>query len=300
MRLAEEIKKEALNLGFSHCGIAKAEPLLKEKAAFEEALRHGYQASMTFLERNVDTRFNPELLLPHCKSVIVVLFYYPIPQKCHSDYKVARYAYLQDYHVFVKEKLEKLGAFLSQKCPEAQWRATVDSSTISEKSWAVRAGVGHIGKNSLLQNEMGSYFMIGTLLTDVELDYDQPTPADCVDCDLCMRSCPVQAIEEPYKVNAAKCIAYHNVEDKSRDAHGDSFHHWVFGCDICQEVCPKNQKISYNLSATQYSSLFLHFKNEDFENLDESDFRHYFAGHCAARRKYAGLMFNIEKVKNEN
>lgn len=297
--LAVEIKALAQTLGFSHCGIAPAEPMLREQGDFEQSIRDGYHAEMNFLARDVEKRFNPQMLLPECKSVIVVLFHYYIDAEINADYKVAKYAYLQDYHVFIKEKLNRIGAFLSEKSTQAQWRVTVDSSTISEKNWAVRAGVGHIGKNSLLQNEMGSYFVIGTVLTNLELDYDKPVAADCGDCRLCIDHCPAQAIEHPYRVNAAKCISYRNVEDKRREENTPPFHHWIFGCDVCQMVCPKNKKIIANLSATQYSSLFLHFQNEDFENLQEKDFQRYFAGHSAARRKFAGFKYNIEKVRNE-
>lgn len=297
--LAEEIKALSRELGFSHCGIAPAEPMAREQADFEQSLRNGYHAGMSFLTRDVEKRFNPQLLLPGCKSVIVVLFHYFIDAEIKADYKVAKYAHLQDYHVFMKEKLNRIGAFLSEKSEKAEWRITVDSSTISEKNWAVRAGLGHIGKNSLLQNEMGSYFVIGTVLTNLEMDYDKPVVADCGDCRLCIDSCPAYAIELPYRVNAAKCISYRNVEDKTREENTPSFHHWIFGCDVCQQVCPKNKKIASNLLATQYSCLFLHFQNEDFENLQEADFQRFFAGHAAARRKFAGLKYNIEKVRNE-
>ncbi len=297
---ASDIKNRALFLGFSACGIAKAMPLSSEKQYFTSIIDNGTQTTLDYLERDVEVRFSPALLLPGCKSVIVVLYNYLTDQKLEADYKIAKYAFIKDYHSFIKNKLERVVEMISEAYPEAHCKITVDSSNITEKNWAVKAGLGYIGKNSLLQNDNGSFFLIGTILTDVVFEYDTEIERNCGSCRHCVEACPVHAITKPYQVDISKCISFHTIENKeNRDNSANTFQ-WIFGCDVCQDVCPNNKNSKPNPDALDKISLFLHFKNADFENLSKEEFQNYFKDSCVTRRKYEKFAERIKKVKIES
>ena len=299
---SQQIKTWATEVGFQDCGIARARVLVEAEKEFRQSIEKDYQADMHYLERNIDNRFNPETLLPDCKSVIVVTYNYLTDNHPKSDrYQFARYTWIQDYHILVKDLLEQLAKRLIDAYPSIRYRATVDSSAISEKRWAMEAGVGCMGKNGLIHNRHGSFFVIGILLVDRFCDeYDQSLPkSDCGSCEICVRSCPVNALETPYQVDARRCVSYHNTEDKSPNYSELSSNKYVFGCDICQEVCPRNKKKKSNPLNISKNSLFLPLENNDLETLSETDFKHYFSDTSILRRKYARFRSLIEAKRQQ-
>lgn len=292
MLKAEMIKAWASDAGFCKCGIARADTLEIAQQQFEEALQEGRQADMHFLERDVNKRFNPALLLPDCQTVIVVALNYLIDEVPQSDrYRTARYTWIEDYHQIVKERLDGMVQHILTVCPEVHCRTTVDSACISEKRWAERAGVGCLGKNGLIHNEYGSFFVLGTLLADTKVDcYDEPAENDCGECQICLESCPAKAIEQPFQVDARKCYSYHTIENKNPDNEILRSAPLIFGCDVCQEVCPKNKKIVAQLPKVLKSSVFLRLQNDEVENLSKEAFKTFFGKTAIARRKYERVM----------
>ncbi len=298
MLSAQQIKDFALTVGFSHCGIARARRLNSVKQLFEAALAQGYHADMHFLERDVEKRFDPSLLLPGCQSVVVVTYNYCIEENPAADkYRAARYTWIEDYHNVVKTLLDRVVEQI-QKLEPCQCRVTVDSSCISEKNWAVEAGVGIYGKNGLIHNEDGSFFVLGTILIDKAVDfYDFVRNSDCGTCRSCIENCPAHALDTPYKVDASKCFSYHTIENKNPDNEILAKAPFVFGCDICQEVCPKNKKNIPNSLNKSKSSVFLRLQNEGYENLTREEFKTCFGGTAIARRKYERFYRAIQAKK---
>jgi len=302
MLSSQQIKSWAKEVGFQDCGIARARVLAEAETEFLHSVERGYHAEMHYLERNVDGRFNPESLLSGCKSVIVVTYNYLTDSEPKSDkYRTARYTWIQDYHILVKDLLEKLAAMIVNDYPTVKYRTTVDSSAISEKRWAVEAGVGCMGKNGLVHNDNGSFFVIGTLLVDWFCDqYDPSLPkSDCGECDICIRSCPVNALETPFRVDARRCVSYHNTEDKMPNYNELAFQKYLFGCDVCQEVCPRNKKKFPNPLNESKKSLFLPLENDGWKSLSETDFKHYFSDTSILRRKYVRFRSLIEAKRQQ-
>ena len=302
MLSSQQIKSWAKEVGFQDCGIARARVLAEAETEFLHSVEHGYHAEMHYLERNVDGRFNPESLLSGCKSVIVVTYNYLTDSEPKSDkYRTARYTWIQDYHILVKDLLEKLAAMIVNDYPTVKYRTTVDSSAISEKRWAVEAGVGCMGKNGLVHNDNGSFFVIGTLLVDRFCDqYDPSLPkSDCGECEICIRSCPVNALETPFRVDARRCVSYHNTEDKMPNYNELALQKYLFGCDVCQEVCPRNKKKFPDPLNESKKSLFLPLENDGWESLSETDFKHYFSDTSILRRMYARFRSLIEAKRQQ-
>ena len=298
---SDEVKQWILDAGFSHVGIAPAHALCEAEERFMAAIGEGRHADMRFLERDVHKRFDPVELLPGCQSVIVAALDYRITEQPASDkYRTARYTWIEDYHVLVKRMLKEVVDKLLEQDSSVQCRITVDSSCISEKNWAVEAGVGCYGKNGLVHNDDGSYFVFGIILTTCAFDhYDSPKKSDCGDCMLCVNSCPAQALS-PYKVDANKCFAYQTVENKNTDIEVLVRAPLVFGCDCCQEVCPKNKKNAGPRPNVLKSSLFLRLQNEEMENLSPEEFKTYFGDTAMARRKYERFSRAISAKKSKN
>ena len=299
---SQQIKSWAAEVGFQDCGIARARVLTEAEAEFRHSIENAYHADMHYLERNIDNRFNPESLLTDCKSVIVVTYNYLTDSEPQSDkYRTARYTWIQDYHILVKNLLENLAEKIVNNYPTVKYRTTVDSSAISEKRWAMEAGVGYMGKNGLIHNQHGSFFVIGILLVDRFCDnYDESSPkSDCGNCEICVRSCPVNALEIPFQVDARRCVSYHNTEDKTPNYNELASQEYAFGCDICQEVCPRNKKKNANPLNISKNSLFLPLKNDDLETLDETDFKRYFSDTSILRRKYARFRSLIEAKRQQ-
>ena len=299
---SQQIKSWAAEVGFQDCGIARARMLVDAEEDFRHVIDGGLHAEMHYLERNIDNRFNPESLLPNCKSVVVVTYNYLTDARPASDkYLTARYTWIQDYHILVKELLEELAGKIISVCPSVHYRATVDSSAISEKRWAMEAGVGCMGKNGLIHNQHGSFFVLGVLLLDQFCDkYDESLrKSDCGECEICVRSCPANALEIPFQVDARRCFSYRNTEDKTPNYSELADNKYLFGCDICQEVCPRNKKKFSNPSNISKKSLFLPLKNNDWESLSETDFKRYFSDTSILRRKYARFRSLIEAKRQQ-
>ena len=298
----EFIKKEAKKLGFSSCGISKARFLSEEAKNFEKWLSNGYQGSMSYLERNIDKRLDPTLLVPGSKSVISLAFNYFPPKKLidNNNFIISKYAYGKDYHKVLKKKLKKLLFLMRERIGDIEGRVFVDSAPIHERAWAKLSGLGWVGKNSLLINKnQGSYFFLAEIICDLELEYDEPVLNRCGNCSRCIDACPTGAITKAQVINAKKCISYLTIENKDNipEELNDSMNNSIFGCDVCQDVCPWNKK-----SKPHEEIEFLPKKNlkklrkKDWVELTEETFDRIFEGSAIKRTKYKGLKRNIRAV----
>jgi epoxyqueuosine reductase len=297
------IKQEAGNLGFMFCGISKAEFLSEEAPKLEQWLSKGMHGAMQYMENHFDKRLDPTLLVPGAKSVVSLVYnYYPKKDLASSDsYKIAKYAYGQDYHYVVKDKLKSLIETIHNKIGEVDGRAFVDSAPVMERQWAERAGVGWIGKNSLLLNKQsGSFFFLAELILDLELTPDGPVKDFCGTCTACMDACPTDAIPDPYVVDASKCISYFTIELKEQipnEVKG-KFENWMFGCDICQDVCPWNRfSKPHQEPAFEPHEKIEGMTKGDWEEITEEVFREIFRKSAVKRTKYEGLKRNIKFLK---
>ncbi|HEY0653068.1 MAG TPA: tRNA epoxyqueuosine(34) reductase QueG [Chryseosolibacter sp.] len=296
------IKSKALELGFSFCGISKAEFLKEEAPRLEEWLKRNYQGKMSYLENHFDKRLDPTLLVPGAKSVISLLYnYYPEKDLAKtSDLKIAKYAYGEDYHFVVKDKLKLLFDSIHQTIGEVNGRVFVDSAPVMERAWAQKSGLGWIGKNSLLLNRsMGSFFFLAEIIVDLELNYDGPVKDYCGTCTACMDACPTEAIPEPFVVDGSKCISYFTIELKEEipaNVQG-KFGNWIFGCDICQDVCPWNSFAKPHAEKRFSPSEDLQkLKTSDWKEITEDIFEKVFKHSPLKRARHAGLKRNIEFV----
>lgn len=300
------VKSLARELGFSFCGISRAEFLEKEAPRLEEWLKHGRQGKMGYLENHFDKRLDPSLLVPGAKSVISLVYnYYPKKDLANpSDLKVAKYAYGEDYHYVVKEKLKVLIEKLEAVVGKIDGRAFVDSAPVMERAWAARSGLGWIGKNSLLLNRsMGSFFFLAELILDIELEHDGPIKDYCGSCTACMDACPTDAIPEPYVVDGSKCISYFTIELKGEipSAVKGKFENWIFGCDICQDVCPWNRFAQPHEEPRFEPSPDLEKMSPgDWHEITEDIFRHLFRNSAVQRTKLEGLRRNIAFVSDQD
>lgn len=246
--LTDEIKRKAIELGFSKIGIARSESLGKESSHLQEWLAQGYHATMSWMERNVDKRTDPGLILPNANSVIVVAMNYYTPVE-HSDDdktgKISRYAWGDDYHEILHQRLEHLLKYIQHQEASTVGKVYVDTGPVMEKIWAQRAGIGWEGKHTnVITKEYGSWVFLGVIILNIELEFDEPAVDHCGTCTLCIEACPTQAIVEPYVIDSNLCISYLTIEHRGEIASelGEKFDRWIYGCDICQDVCPWNQK----------------------------------------------------------
>jgi epoxyqueuosine reductase len=298
------VKATARRLGFSFCGISRAEFLDEEAPKLEEWLNRGYQGKMGYLENFFDKRLDPTLLVPGAKSVVSLLYnYFPKQELGGSTYKIARYAYGEDYHTVVREKLNTFMDELRSAIGDVNGRAFVDSAPVMERAWAKRSGLGWIGKNSLLLNrEAGSYFFLAELIIDLELNYDGPIKDYCGTCTACMDACPTDAIPEPYVVDGSKCISYFTIELKEEipsDVHG-KFDNWIFGCDICQEVCPWNRFAKpHEEPRFDPPKELRSMTTNDWREITEERFRYVFRNSPLKRTKYQGIKRNLRFVDDQ-
>lgn len=299
------VKSTAASLGFNFCGIAKAEFLEEEASRLETWLHRGYQGKMNYLENHFDKRLDPRLLVEGAKSVISLGYNY-FPQQNlaqESNLKIAKYAYGEDYHTVVKDKLKKLLKAIQEEVGEVGGRAFVDSAPVLERPWAQRAGNGWIGKNSLLLNkQMGSFFFLAEVIVDLELEYDSPVKDYCGTCTACMDACPTDAIPEPYVVDGSKCISYFTIELKEAipEAVRGKFENWIFGCDICQDVCPWNRFSQPNAEPKfQPSQELSSFTSKEWREITAEVFQKVFQHSAVKRTKLEGLKRNIEFVLGE-
>ncbi|HEY9007605.1 MAG TPA: tRNA epoxyqueuosine(34) reductase QueG [Ohtaekwangia sp.] len=293
------IRQVATELGFSFCGISKAEFLADEVPRLEAWLKRGYQGKMSYLENHFDKRLDPTLLVPGAKSVVSLIYNYYPPKDLakEGELKIAKYAYGEDYHFVIKDKLKVFMQRLEKDIGAIQGRAFVDSAPVMERVWAKRSGIGWIGKNSLLLNkQMGSFFFLAELIIDLELEYDGPAKDYCGTCTACMDACPTDAIPQPYVVDGSKCISYFTIELKEEiptDVKG-KFENWIFGCDICQDVCPWNSfSKPHNEPAFQPHPDLENMTRQDWREITDDVFQKLFRHAAVKRTKLEGLRRNI-------
>ena len=296
------IKQEAQRLGFLSCGISKAGFLEDEAPRLENWLNNNMNGQMSYMENHFDKRLNPTLLVDDAKSVISLLLnYYPSELQNQDSYKISKYAYGQDYHHVIKEKLKELLYFIQTEIGEVSGRAFVDSAPVLDKAWAAKSGLGWIGKNSnLITQKGGSFYFIAELIIDLELDYDTPTTDHCGSCTACLDACPTEAIVAPYVVDGSKCISYFTIElkDNLPQEMKGKFDDWMFGCDVCQDVCPWNRfSKPHNEPLFQTNSDILNFSKSDWEEITVDTFQKVFKNSAVKRTKYEGLLRNINFLK---
>ena len=296
------IKSESKRLGFLSCGISKAGFLEEEAPRLENWLNNQMNGQMSYMENHFDKRLNPTLLVDGAKSVISLLLnYYPSELQNENSYKISKYAYGQDYHHVIKEKLKELLHFIQTEIGEVSGRAFVDSAPVLDKAWAAKSGLGWVGKNSnLITQKVGSFYFIAELIIDLELDYDAPTTDHCGSCTACLDACPTEAIVAPYVVDGSKCISYFTIElkDNLPQEMKGKFDDWMFGCDVCQDVCPWNRfSKPHNEPLFQANSDILNFSKSDWEEITVDTFQKVFKNSAVKRTKYEGLLRNINFLK---
>lgn len=298
------IKLTAAALGFEFCGIAKARFLDEDARRLETWLHKGMHGSMQYMENYFDLRVDPSKLVPGAKSVITLLLNYfpPVSQK-KDDPKVAKYAYGKDYHEVIKEKLQQFLLMLKTEIGEVHGRGFVDSAPVLERTWAQKSGLGWIGKNgNLINKKQGSFFFIATLVVDLELEYDGEFAKDfCGSCTKCIDHCPTEAILPGKVVDGSKCISYFTIELKDAlipEKMKGTFDNWLFGCDVCQDVCPWN-RFSKPTPEINFSPIpaILNFNSSDWEELTEENFKIIFKDSPIKRTKFRGIKRNLQFIK---
>ncbi|CAA0192810.1 conserved hypothetical protein; putative 4Fe-4S ferredoxin-type domain [Tenacibaculum maritimum] len=300
---AQFIKEQAKRLGFLDCGIAKATFLEEEAFGLEQWLANGFHGEMHYMENHFDKRLDPRLLVDGAKSVISLSYnYYPPKAQKEDSYKISKYAYGEDYHQVIKTKLRELLSLIHDEIGEVSGRAFVDSAPVLERAWAKKTGLGWTGKNTLLiQKQQGSFFFLAELIIDLELAYDDPFVTDhCGRCTRCIDACPTNAILPNSTIDGSKCISYVTIElkDQIPASFKDKMEGWMFGCDICQDVCPWNR-----FSKAHSEPLFLpkehllEMTKRDWEEVTEETFRKVFKKSPVKRTKFSGLTRNIRFLK---
>ena len=298
------IKTEAKRLGFLSCGMSKAEFLEEEAPRLEQWLKKNMHGEMRYMENHFDKRLDPTKLVEGSKSVVSLLFnYYPEHEQKSDTYKVSKYAYGQDYHFVIKRKLKSLLQFIQAEIGEVHGRAFVDSAPVLDKAWAVRSGLGWMGKHSnVLTKSLGSFYFIAELIIDLELEYDTPVTDHCGSCTACIDACPTDAIVDPYVVDGSKCISYFTIElkDDLPSSYKGQFDDWMFGCDVCQDVCPWNRfSKSHNEPLFNPDDRLLNYDKQDWEEITEEVFQDIFRKSAVKRTKYTGLKRNIKFLNDK-
>lgn len=296
------IKQEALRLGFSHVGFSKAAFLEDEAPRLEQWLTNNMHGQMSYMERWFDKRLDPRLLVDDAKSVISLLLnYYPEKNQNSDSYKISRYAYGRDYHFVIKDKLKLLLNFISENIGDVNGRAFVDSAPVLDRAWAARSGLGWVGKNSnLIHPKAGSYFFIAELIVDVELEPDVPLKDYCGTCTRCIDACPTDAIIKPKVVDGSKCISYFTIELKEAIpvSYKNKFNDWMFGCDICQEVCPWNRfSKPHHEKEFEPDDEMLSMNKKDWEEITEDVFKKLFKDSPLQRTGFERLKQHIHFLR---
>lgn len=303
-RFSQLIKAKATELGFDACGISKADFLEEEAPRLDAWLNQNYHGKMGYMANHFDKRLDPRKLVDGAKSVItVILNYFPeqtLPQN-DDNYKISKYAYGTDYHFVLKDKLKDLMTYISEEIGEVNGRIFVDSAPVMDKAWAKKSGIGWVGKHTnLITREIGSFFFIGEIICDLELQPDGAIKDYCGTCTRCVDACPTDAITEPYVVDGSKCISYFTIElkDAIPEEVKGKFENWIFGCDICQDVCPWNS-FSRPHSTPEFlqSSHLQGFTKKDWEEISEEVFQEIFKRSAVKRTKLEGLRRNIDFIK---
>ncbi|MEN9998522.1 MAG: tRNA epoxyqueuosine(34) reductase QueG [Bacteroidota bacterium] len=295
------IKSKAHELGFSYCGISKAEFLEEEAHHLEMWLKRGYNGKMSYMENHFDKRLDPRLLVEGAKSVVSLLLNYHTNQS-QSDLsapKISTYAYGEDYHDVIKDKLKEFLSYIKSTIGEVNGRVFVDSAPVMDKAWAKKSGLGWVGKNSnLIHPKQGSFFFIAELIIDVDLEPDGPIKDYCGTCTRCIDACPTDAIVEPYVVDGSKCISYLTIELKDTILPSEfigKMDNWMFGCDICQDVCPWNRFAKQHQEPRfNPKTNVLEMSKNEWKELTSEVFNELFKLSAVKRTKFDGLKRNIE------
>ncbi len=300
------ITQKARDLGFFHIGFSKAEFLEEEAPRLEQWLSKNYHGEMSYMANHFDKRLDPRLLVDDAKTVISLLFNYYTDQKQKDPEapKISQYAYGEDYHHVIKDKLKELIAFIQEEIGEVNGRGFVDSAPVMDKAWAKKAGLGWIGKNAnLITREQGSFFFIADLIIDLVIEADGPITDFCGTCTRCIDACPTDAIIQPYVVDGSKCISYLTIELKDEllpKEFAGKMDNWMFGCDICQDVCPWNRfSVLHNEERFQPTPQLLDLSKNDWNNLQEEGFQVLFQRSAVKRTKFQGLKRNITYLKGK-
>lgn len=302
------IKTKAKNLGFADCGFSAAEFLAKEENHLNTWLAENRHGLMSYMERNKEKRLDPKLLVPGSKSIISVLQnYYPENKLNENDnYRISKYAYGNDYHDVIKRKLQLLADYIISYFPELNYRIFIDSAPVLDRAWAKKSGLGWIGKNSMLISpKFGSFFFIGHIILDLELNYNTIQVKDfCANCTRCIEACPTKAIYADKKVDARKCLSYQTIEfpKLAERSSKDLYQNWIFGCDICQDICPWNLKFSrpHNEEGLLPKPELLALqKKEDWDKMTEMQFGDIFKNTALKRAKYSGIKETVRWLNNK-
>ena len=306
IELSRWIKQRSAEMGFSACGISRAGHLGEEAPHLRDWLEKGYHGGMHFMTRYNDKRVDPTLLLRNARSLISFLASYKPPELLPSkdNYRLARYAYGKDYHTVLKSRMWQLITGLRTVAVDFTVRVYADSAPVLEKAWAARSGLGWIGKNTcLIHPKFGSFVFIGEILTDLELEPDHVSVNDlCGGCELCIENCPTGAILSPQVLDSRKCISYQTIENRSGIPIElkEHFQDWIFGCDICQEVCPWNRKaLSHHDPEFMPGSELVAMRKSDWETLDPEKYAQLFHDSAIERAGYEGLKKNIRYVSEK-
>ena len=300
--LTNFIKSKSVDLGFISCGISKADFLEDEAANLENWLKNEMHGEMSYMERNFDMRLDPRKILNGAKSVISLTYnYYTDKLQKDENFKISKYAFGTDYHFVIKEKLKNLLFLIREKVGDINGRVFVDSAPILERAWAKKSGLGWIGKNTnLISKNVGSFFFLCEIIVDIELDYDYSTTDHCGTCTACIDACPTNAIVEPYKVDGSRCISYLTIELKENmpEYAKDSYDKWIFGCDICQDVCPWNKfSKPHNEPLFNADEKFLSMSKNEWLEITKETFDKVFKDSAVKRTGYDGLKRNIKFIK---
>lgn len=296
------IKAESKRLGFLSCGISKAGFLEEEAPRLENWLNQNMHGEMRYMENHFDKRLDPTKLVDGAKSVISLLLnYFPSELQNPEAFKISKYAYGQDYHHVIKEKLKELLFFIQTEIGEVSGRAFVDSAPVLDKAWAAKSGLGWIGKNSnLITQKTGSFYFIAELIVDLDLAYDTATTDHCGSCTACIDACPTEAIVAPYVVDGSKCISYFTIElkDNLPQEMKGKFDDWMFGCDVCQDVCPWNRfSKPHSEPLLKASPEILKFSKSDWDEITHDTFQQVFKNSALKRSKFEGVLRNINFLK---
>jgi epoxyqueuosine reductase len=293
------IKSEAKRLGFLSCGISKAGFLEEEAPRLEKWLNNNHHGQMVYMENHFDKRLDPTLLVDDAKSVVSLLLnYYPEETQTQESFKISKYAYGQDYHFVIKEKLKEFLHSIQENIGDVSGRAFVDSAPVLDRAWAAKSGLGWIGKSgNLLTQKVGSFYFIAELILDLDLEYDHATTDHCGSCTACIDACPTQAIVAPHVVDGSKCISYYTIELKENIPYEmkGKFDEWMFGCDTCQDVCPWNRfSKPHSEPLFNPNSELLSFSKKDWIEITEETFRAVFKNSPIKRTKFDGLRRNVK------
>jgi epoxyqueuosine reductase len=303
--LRESIRQLCIDVGFANARFSKAEKLSNEGKQLEAWLSSGHHATMQWMERNTETRTDPSMKLDDVQSVISLAYLYDTPYEHNSSLnipKISRYAWgTRDYHNIIKKKLKQICNMIEQLEEGVRTRAYVDDGPVMDKAWAVRAGLGWMGKHTnVIDKNNGSFFFIATILTNIPIESDKPVEDLCKDCSLCINACPTGAIYEDYKLNSNLCISYHTIENRAEAITEIDFHGWIFGCDVCQDVCPYNRPGTFTDDENFIPNNMIFGKNYDeLLSLTEEEFKETFSGTPLMRAKYSGWRRNLFKALNE-